>query len=135
MANFELHSQLARDSIHLADWPLSQVRVLNDANFPWFILVPRVAQVNEIIDLSEPDQQQLWQESGFLSHWLKAEYRPDKLNVAAIGNKVLQLHLHHIARFSHDPVWPDPVWGKLPAQPLSEDEVVRLQNIFAELTL
>lgn len=135
MANFELHSQLARDSIHLADWPLSQVRVLNDANFPWFILVPRVAQVNEIIDLSEPDQQQLWQESGFLSHWLKAEYRPDKLNVAAIGNKVPQLHLHHIARFSHDPVWPDPVWGKLPAQPLSEDEVVRLQNIFAELTL
>ena len=132
---FELHPQLARDSIHLADWPLAQVRVINDANYPWFILVPRVAGVTEVIDLNQSDQQQLWQESAFLSHWLKAEYRPDKLNMAMIGNKVPQLHLHHIARFSDDVAWPDPVWGKFAARPLQEQEVVRLQQLFADLTL
>ncbi|MBT42352.1 MAG: HIT family protein [Idiomarina sp.] len=135
MAEFELHPQLAKDSLHLADWPLSQVRVINDASFPWFLLVPRIPNIIEVIDLSENDQQQLWRESAFLSHWLKAEYRPDKLNLAAIGNKVPQLHLHHIARYTDDPAWPDPVWGRLPPQPLAEQEVVRLQQVFRELTL
>lgn len=132
---FELHPQLAKDSIHLTDWPLSQVRVVNDANYPWFLLVPRVNGVSEAIDLDDDDQQQLWRESTFLSYWLKAEYRPDKLNLAMIGNKVPQLHWHHIARSSSDPAWPDPVWGKFAARPLAEQEVVRLQQIFAELTV
>lgn len=132
---FELHPQLAQDSIHLVDWPLCQVRVLNDANFPWFLLVPRINKAVEMIDLAEADQQQLWRESAFISHWLKAEYHADKLNIAAIGNKIEQLHVHHIARFRDDPAWPDPVWGKLAAQPLAEKEVVRLQQLFATLTV
>lgn len=132
---FELHPRLAQDSIHITDWPLSQVRVMNDRQFPWFLLIPRVPNVTEIIDLNDADQQQLWRESAFLSHWLKAEYRPEKLNIAAIGNKVPQLHLHHIGRFSDDLVWPDPVWGRLPPKPLAEETVTRLQEIFKALSL
>ena len=132
---FELHPQLARDSIHLVDWPLSQVRVINDANFHWFILVPRVAVATEIIDLTEQEQQQLWHESAFLSHWIKAEYAADKLNLASIGNKVGQLHIHHIARFTHDPLWPEPVWGKLSSIPLDESAVTQLQQVFQDMSL
>ncbi|MGM0525512.1 MAG: HIT domain-containing protein [Pseudomonadota bacterium] len=133
--NFEIHPQLAQDSIHLIDWPLSEVRVINDANYPWFILVPRINGIAEIIELSEQEQQQLWHESSFLSHWLQAEYRPDKLNVAALGNVVPQLHVHHIARYKTDVAWPDPIWGKVTPQPLAEDRVVRLREMFRELSL
>ncbi|MGM0481467.1 MAG: HIT domain-containing protein [Pseudomonadota bacterium] len=132
---FELDPQLAQDSLYLTDWPLSQVRVINDNQYPWFILVPRINGVTEIIDLSEQDQQQLWHESAFLSYWLQAEYRPNKLNVAALGNQVPQLHLHHIARFKNDVAWPAPVWGVAPMQPLTEAEVQRLRDIFKQLSL
>lgn len=131
---FILAPELARDSYHLADWPLCEVRVMNDRQFPWFLLVPKVADVREIIDLSEDEQLQLLRESRFLSHWLKAEYQPDKLNVAALGNQVPQLHVHHIARFQKDIAWPAPVWGKQPMHPLEDGEVARLQSLFADIT-
>lgn len=133
--SFELHPQLAQDSLLLTDWPLSQVRVMNDSTYPWFILVPRVNHIREIIDLSEEDQQQLWHESAFLSEWLTAEYDPHKLNVAALGNVVAQLHMHHVARFEDDAAWPAPIWGQQPMQPLAEEEVVRLRQLFADMTL
>jgi diadenosine tetraphosphate (Ap4A) HIT family hydrolase len=107
---------------------------MNDRQFPWFLLVPKVADVTETIDLSEDDQVQLLRESRFLCHWLKAEYNPDKLNVAALGNQVPQLHLHHIARFHSDCAWPSPVWGKQAMLPLEEGEVARLQSLFSEIT-
>ncbi|MCK7458669.1 HIT family protein [Idiomarina aminovorans] len=131
---FKLAPELARDSYHLTDWPLCGVRVMNDRQFPWFLLVPKVADVREIIDLTEDNQLQLLNESRFLSHWLKAEYQPDKLNIAALGNHVPQLHVHHLARFQTDVAWPAPVWGKQPMQPLEESEVARLQSLFADIT-
>jgi diadenosine tetraphosphate (Ap4A) HIT family hydrolase len=123
---FELHPQLAKDSIWLADWPLCQLRIINDKNYPWFLLVPRRVGARDIIDLTMNDQLQLWQESSKLSLLLRSEFQPDKLNVAALGNMVPQLHLHHIARFSHDPAWPAPVWGKCPAVPYSDVELAAI---------
>jgi len=123
---FQLHPQLAQDSIWLADWPLCQLRLSLDANYPWFILIPRRANIREIIDLISEDQQQLWQESACLSRWLQQQFQGDKLNIAALGNMVPQLHLHHIVRFSTDPAWPAPVWGKVAARAYSESELQQL---------
>lgn len=126
--NFQLHPQLAADSVWLADWPLCQLRLVNDRQYPWFILVPRQVAVRDVIDLSEAEQAQLWLESRELSLFLKSDYQPDKLNLAALGNMVPQLHLHHIARFQTDSSWPAPVWGKFPPQPYNEAELAVLQQ-------
>jgi diadenosine tetraphosphate (Ap4A) HIT family hydrolase len=125
---FVLHPQLAADSLYVADWPLCQLRLINDQHYPWFLLVPRVNNVKDIIDLTDEQQWQLWQESKRLSLWLKADYQPDKLNIAALGNVVPQLHLHHIARFQSDLAWPAPVWGKHPAQPYTSEQLTPLMT-------
>lgn len=125
---FELHPQLAKDSIWLADWPLSQLRLINDKNYPWFILVPRRANIRDVIDLTEADQSTLWQESAKLSQLLRVKYNPEKLNLAALGNMVPQLHLHHVARYSTDVAWPAPIWGKVAAKPYTEQQVSQLQQ-------
>lgn len=109
---FELHPQLEKDCIFVTDLPLCRVLLANDCQYPWLILVPRRADIKEIIDLSVEDQQLLWQESAKVSHMMRASYRPDKLNVAALGNMVPQLHLHHVARYTTDAAWPAPIWGK-----------------------
>lgn len=132
---FELAPQFERDSLWLADWPLCQLRVQNDANYPWFILIPRRVAMVEIIDLTEQDREQLWRESAHLSVFLKAEFQAKKLNVAALGNMVPQLHLHHVARYEHDIAWPAPVWGKAPAQPYSETQWQQLKQKLALLTI
>jgi diadenosine tetraphosphate (Ap4A) HIT family hydrolase len=121
--DFCLHPQLEKDSVWVSDWPLCQLRLINDKTYPWFILVPRQAGVREIIDLTDEHQWLLWQESKKLSGLLKEVYAPDKLNIAALGNMVPQLHLHHIGRFTSDAAWPAPVWGKGPAMPYSELEL------------
>jgi diadenosine tetraphosphate (Ap4A) HIT family hydrolase len=121
--DFVLHPQLAKDSVWVSDWPLCQLRLINDRNYPWFILVPRRPNVREVIELTDQDQWLLWQESKKLSLLLKQVYAPDKLNTAALGNMVPQLHLHHIGRFTTDAAWPAPVWGKVPAVPYGEDEL------------
>ncbi len=126
--NFELHAQLAKDSIWLADWPLCQLRLINDSNYPWFILVPRRADIRDVIDLSDEEQAQLWQESAKLSRLLRQKFSPEKLNLAALGNMVPQLHLHHVARFSSDAAWPSPIWGKVAAIPYTEQQLVVLLN-------
>lgn len=120
---FVLHPQLAKDSVWINDWPLCQLRLINDKNYPWFILVPRRAAIREIVDLTDDDQWLLWQESKKLCLLLKQVYAPDKLNTAALGNMVPQLHLHHLGRFTTDAAWPAPVWGKVPAVPYSEIEL------------
>lgn len=125
---FELHPQLAADSVFLVDWPLCQLRLINDQQYPWFILVPRREGARDVIDLTEVEQQQLWAESRALSHYLRQDYQPDKLNLAALGNMVPQLHLHHIARFAHDPSWPAPVWGKYPAKAYSTLQLGEIQQ-------
>jgi diadenosine tetraphosphate (Ap4A) HIT family hydrolase len=111
MATFALHPQLAADGLLLADWPLSQVLRMNDAAYPWLILVPRLTGAREIIDLSAADRVRLMDEIAWASQALKDLHRPDKINVGALGNMVPQLHVHVLGRFKDDPAWPKPVWG------------------------
>ncbi|HCV01733.1 HIT domain-containing protein [Pseudoalteromonas sp. MEBiC 03607] len=127
---FSLAPELARDCIELADWPLCKVLLMNDSQYPWFILVPRQAGLREIIDLSEELQIVFLQESAKLSKLIQQVFTPDKLNVAALGNMVPQLHIHHIARFKSDPAWPAPVWGKLPAIPYTDEQIKQLKAHF-----
>lgn len=114
-ADWTLHPQLAADTSSLGDLPLSRLLLSNDANYPWTILVPRRAGIREIHELCDADQQQLLRESNLLARALIAVFAPTKLNIAALGNVVPQLHVHHIARHDHDPAWPAPVWGRVPA--------------------
>jgi len=130
---FELALELKRDCIELADWPLCKVLLLNDSQYPWFILVPRQNDLKEIIDLSEQDQIVFIKESAILSKLIQEVFNPDKLNVAAIGNMVPQLHIHHIARFKSDVAWPAPVWGKFPAKPYSNEQIGEIINQFADI--
>ena len=108
---FQLDPRLAADTFLVGETPLSQVLLMNDARYPWLILVPRRSDVTEPFQLSEADQAQLWQVSMRLGEAMKAHFAADKLNIAALGNQVAQLHVHHIARFHADDAWPGPVWG------------------------
>ena len=108
-----LHPQLAIDAVLVGDLALSRVLAINAADYPWLILVPRRAGVSEIIDLGD-DASTLMSEIAQTSRVLKALTKCDKLNVAAIGNVVPQLHVHIVARWKTDPLWPKPVWGAAP---------------------
>jgi diadenosine tetraphosphate (Ap4A) HIT family hydrolase len=110
---WSLHPQLDADTVTVCDLALSRLLVMNDANFPWLILVPRRAGVSEIIDLGD-ERSLLMDEISLVSRALKDESRCDKLNVAAIGNVVPQLHIHIVARRKDDAAWPKPVWGAVP---------------------
>ncbi|TNF35945.1 MAG: HIT domain-containing protein [Gammaproteobacteria bacterium] len=129
---FELHPRLAADGLWVGDWPLSRVLLMNDAHYPWCILVPRREGSRDIHHLGQADRLQLLAESCQLSEAMEQLFRPFKMNVAALGNVVPQLHVHHIARFEGDPAWPGPVWGKLPAQPYlptaAEERIVLLRQ-------
>lgn len=111
-ARFQLDHRLESDSFLICHLDLCQVRLINDAQFTWLLLVPMKNGLSEVIDLDDDSQQQLWRESSLISRILQTEFAPDKLNVAAIGNIVSQLHVHHICRFKTDVAWPAPVWGK-----------------------
>jgi diadenosine tetraphosphate (Ap4A) HIT family hydrolase len=117
---FALHPRLAADTFSLGDFPLCRLLLMNDAQYPWLILVPRRAGAREIYLLEERDQQQLWRESALLSKAMMEAYRGEKLNVAALGNLVPQLHLHHIVRHAADAAWPGPVFGRHPPQPYAQ---------------
>lgn len=124
--NFSLHPQLAADSIELGQFELSRLLLINDSQYPWFVLVPQRPDIGEIYQLSATDQQQLLTESSTLAKHLAATFCADKLNIAALGNMVPQLHLHHIVRYRNDPAWPAPVWGHRPAQPYGETAIIDL---------
>lgn len=119
---FTLHPQLAKDCFVLGDWPLCRMLLMNDASYPWLILVPRRNGIREVHELEDADRRLLWDESAALSRALMAAFKGDKLNVAALGNVVPQLHVHHVVRFKTDPAWPAPVWGRLPPQPYLDAE-------------
>ena len=121
---WSLHPQLAADTVPVCDLALSRLLAMNDANFPWLILVPRRAAVSEIIDLGA-EQSLLMDEIALVSRALKDETRCDKLNVAAIGNVVPQLHVHVVARRRDDAAWPKPVWGALPARAYAPEAMQR----------
>ena len=120
---FELHPQLAKDCFTVGDFPLSRLLLMNDAQYPWFILVPRIEGVTEAFELEVPDQQRLAAESVLLSRLLSEAFTADKMNVAALGNVVSQLHVHHVVRYRGDAAWPAPVWGRMPARACSESEL------------
>ncbi len=114
-AEWSLHPQLARDTINIGDLPLCRALVINDANYPWLLLVPRRPGMVELIDLGEVERAQLTTEIARVAGALKDVTRCDKLNIAALGNVVPQLHVHIIARRHGDAAWPRPVWGVIPA--------------------
>ena len=115
--SFMLHPQLAKDTLFLGDWPLCRVLRMNDRGYPWLVMVPRIADIREIIDLQDADQQRLMSEIAQASRIMRKQLAPDKINVAALGNVVPQLHVHIIARFVTDPAWPRPIWGVKPVEP------------------
>ena len=121
MTGWSLHPQLAADTLAVVELPLCDVRLMNDARWPWLILVPRVPGAREWIDLDRATQHRLSDEIAAASSALRALHAPDKLNVAALGNVVAQLHVHVIARFRGDEAWPRPVWGVGEAQPYTAD--------------
>jgi len=114
---FEIHPQLKADSHLVGCFKLCQLRLIDDQQYPWFILLPQIDAVEEIHQLNAVQGIQLWQESHQLSILLMSLFQPDKLNIAAIGNLVPQLHLHHVVRFKHDLCWPKPIWGQCPMKP------------------
>lgn len=120
---WSLNSQLEKDTINIGDLPLSRVLVIKDANYPWLLLVPRRADAVEITDLDEVEQAQLMTEINRVARALKDLTKPDKLNIAALGNMVPQLHVHLIARRKTDAAWPRPVWGVVPALAHDPQEV------------
>jgi diadenosine tetraphosphate (Ap4A) HIT family hydrolase len=117
-----LHAQLATDTALVGDFPLCRLLLMNDAQYPWCILVPRIVGARELHRLDDADQLQLLRESTALARAMEAVFKPHKMNVAALGNMVPQLHLHHIARYKGDAAWPAPVWGKHPAQAYADEQ-------------
>lgn len=111
MTSFKLDPRLAADSVFIADGPLSQLRLMDDERFPWLVLVPRVAETDELIDLDDDSQRLLLAEIRNAGNLLRALAPCDKLNIGALGNIVRQLHVHVVARSDNDVAWPGPVWG------------------------
>jgi diadenosine tetraphosphate (Ap4A) HIT family hydrolase len=133
--SWALHPQLARDTAPLGDLPLSRILISKDANFPWLILVPRRAGCVELIDLDSADQAALLTEIDRAARALKAATRCDKLNIAALGNVVPQLHVHVIGRRTSDAAWPKPVWGAAPPRAYDPADLDRLTAALREKIL
>lgn len=117
---FALHTQLAKDCTVVGDLPLSKLLLMNDASYPWFVLVPMRPDKREWYELECSDQRQLLDEANALARFLQERTGAKKMNIGALGNMVPQLHVHVIARFESDIAWPAPVWGKAPAVPYDE---------------
>ncbi len=120
---FELDAQLRADTVVVGSFALCEVLLARDANYPWLILVPKRAGITEIYQLDANEQQLLMQEVSFVAKQMETHFLAHKMNIAALGNVVAQLHMHVIARFEHDSAWPAPVWGKIPSISYSEDEL------------
>ncbi|CAM5297193.1 HIT domain protein OS=Afipia felis OX=1035 GN=BN961_04095 PE=4 SV=1 [Afipia felis] len=130
--SWSLHPQLAEDTFEVGDLPLSRVLIIKDSNYPWLLLVPRRAGASDLIDLDEKEQAQLTTETHRVSRALREITRPDKLNIAALGNVVAQLHVHIIARRMSDVAWPRPVWGVAPPRPYDPAEAARFAQALRE---
>lgn len=133
-SHFQLHPRLQQDCRELGRFDLCRVLLMDDSQYPWLILVPEVAGIQEIHQLDKNQRQSLTEESCHLSGLLARLYRADKMNVAVIGNIVPQLHVHHVVRYRHDKAWPLPVWGHSPAIPyppgqLSETIAFLVENL------
>lgn len=125
---FVLDSRLEQDTWSLGDFPLCRLLLSKDANYPWFILVPRREHISELFQLSDHEQGVMWQETTALAKVLKEAFSADKMNVATLGNVVSQLHMHVIVRYKADAAWPGPVWGHRPAGSYAEGRVDAIKN-------
>ena len=121
---YELHPQLAADSHPVATLGLCDLRLMDDSNYPWLVLVPRLPEARELLDLDQAQRHVLTDEIDRATRALRDAFQPYKLNVAALGNLVPQLHVHVIARFENDPAWPSPVWGRVAARPYTPEALV-----------
>jgi diadenosine tetraphosphate (Ap4A) HIT family hydrolase len=128
MADWTLHPKLLHDTAHLGDLPLCRVLIMKDANYPWLILVPRKADITEVIDLEEAVQTQLMSEVTRVARALREITACHKLNIAALGNVVPQLHVHVIARFRNDAAWPNPVWNVVPTRAYQREALERFMQ-------
>jgi diadenosine tetraphosphate (Ap4A) HIT family hydrolase len=107
---------------------------MNDSNYPWFILVPRRPNIFELFNLSKEDRIQLDHETFVVSKFINDSFKPDKINIATLGNIVSQFHVHIIARFSNDNAWPEPVWGKFPPKKYTARELKIILNKFGKFS-
>tara|TARA_R110002110_G_scaffold85816_4_gene223793 strand:- start:130018 stop:130425 length:408 start_codon:yes stop_codon:yes gene_type:complete len=121
MPDFELHPQLVADTVSVATWSLCEVLLLTDANYPWLVLVPARPELRNFHELSPDDMVTAGREISRASEALVELFTPDKINVAALGNMVPQLHIHVVARFADDAAWPNPIWGVAPAVAYASD--------------
>lgn len=121
---FNLNTKLEQDSIFICDLNISQLRLMNDSNYLWFLLVPKQESLTEIIDLTFSNQIELLQEINLISNIIKQNFRCKKLNIANLGNIVSQLHIHIIARNEDDVAFPKPVWGAFKSNPYIQSEII-----------
>lgn len=135
MSKFELHPDLQRDGVLIGNFQLSRVLLINDSNYPWFVLIPEIPNISNTIDLSPTEHKNLWEESRTFGLAIMKLFNGDKLNVAALGNVTPQLHIHHIVRYQTDPAWPAPIWGKHPLAPYSELELKKIHDLFISADL
>jgi diadenosine tetraphosphate (Ap4A) HIT family hydrolase len=133
--DFSLDSRLAADTLPVGDLELSSVLLLNDARFPWFVLVPRIPDASEITDLSDEQAVRLMREIRIATAVMVELAKPDKVNVGALGNIVTQLHVHVVGRFRSDPAWPGPVWGHGTRNPYPDHAATALIERAAHLFL
>ncbi len=134
-SRYALHPQLAADTHPLARLELCDLRLMDDRNYPWLILVPRVPAARELTDLDADQRYRLTDEIDRTGHLLRDAFQPSKLNVAALGNLVPQLHIHVIARFEDDPAWPAPVWGRVDARPYAAEDLVERITLLRDTLL
>ncbi|MGR9044218.1 MAG: HIT domain-containing protein [Gammaproteobacteria bacterium] len=125
---FQLHPQLSSDCFDLGRFELCRLLMMNDNQYPWFILVPEIAEIREIYQLSKDQRAQLQEESCFLAEQISQLFNADKMNIAAIGNLVPQLHIHHVVRYRNDKAWPAPIWGKYSPVPYSNEQRQQRMN-------
>ncbi|GHE22154.1 HIT domain-containing protein [Halomonas urumqiensis] len=134
MGDFEIDERLANDTYPVTELPLCQLRLMDDARYPWLVLVPRRPGVSEVFELDEQDQQQLWREATAIGRAMMAMFEGDKLNIASLGNVVAQLHVHVVVRRRDDDSWPAPVWGRGEALPYDlEAQGEMRERILAEV--
>ena len=129
---FQLHPRLKLDCLEIGRFQLCHLLLMNDNQYPWFILVPAIPNLSETHHLAISDRVQLIEESSYLAKNLADLYKADKMNIATLGNMVPQLHIHHIVRFKNDPTWPAPIWGKLDAIPYTKEEIKRILNLLQQ---
>jgi len=133
--NFQLHPRLQQDCITIGRFELCRLLMMNDSQYPWFILVPEISNLTELYQLDKTQREMLMEESCYLAGNLAELFQADKMNIANIGNMVAQLHIHHIVRYQTDSAWPAPVWGKFAAVPYTETQIIeRVGQVTARLS-